>query len=256
MRGLVVLSMTLALCQNLIARDFPNGIPGFELPQMRSGTSQLRSNRDIFNSISRRIAMVRFSETLHDENSEVRTNAINHLQELVPGSDIATDIAAARGENATALFSEMQHFMTQEIRQNLIPSLRNIPDDCIISAGFTANTQNSLAQAGCYIRLGQALHAHNLKNLAVASFLKSGLLYATDAHTELENRTDLLLSAAQCYYWAYCNEEITLKKENLKTLYTRYFDCAYQNALLLNDTEAIAKIAREQAKIANARIKD
>ncbi len=253
MRGLAILFMALTFGQNLIASNFPNEISSSEPPKMRSGFSQLRSNRDFLNSIGRRLAMVRFSETLRDESPEARARVINHIQEHVPpGSDITAEIADARGENAEVLFSEMQHFMAQEIRPNIILALRNAPDECILSAGFTENTQDPLVQAGFYIRFGQSLRAFELKNLAATSFLKSGLLYATATRTN-ENRIDLLLSAAQCYYWGYCNEQRPLRKEHFKTLYTSYFDYAHRDAVLSNDTELITRIEREKAKTSNAR---
>lgn len=249
MRGLVIFFVFLTFCQCLMASEFPNGIPGSEVPKMRSGFSQLLSNRDICNSISRRIVMGRFSETLPNMTPENTIKAINHLQEIMPDSNIATAITAAKNENIETLFSEMQQFLTQEIRPNITPALRNVPGECILSAGFTKNIQDPLLQAGCYIRLGQNLRSRNMKNLAATSFLKSGNLYANAALNDTsKNHTDLLLSTAQCYYWGYCNEQRTLRKERFKTLYTHYFECAHSHALLFNDMKMVTKIEQEKLK--------
>ncbi len=244
MRGLVILFAPWALAQCLIASDPPH---------MHAGFSQLLTNQDLARSIGRRIAMARFSQNLCTESPENVTNTLNQLQELFPNPNIQADIATARHENTDNLFNEMQHFMTQAIRPNISLALRDVADEHIISAGFTQNLQAPLIQAGCYIRLGQSLRSKNMENLAATAFLKSGQLYATVCLSDstLESRVDLLLSAAQCYYWAHCNEQRQPQKQNFEILYTRYFEYAHRDALLLGDRDSIAKIEQERTKIAS-----
>jgi len=248
MRGLVIIYASLALAQCLIASDPPH---------MHTGFCQLLTNQDLSRSVSRRIAMARFSQNLRDENPENATNVLNQLQELFLNQNIQEDIAAARHENIDNLFAEMQHFMAQVIRPNISLALRDVPDECIISAGFTQNSQAPLLQAGCYIRLGQGLRSENMKNLAATAFLKGGQLYAAASlSSALESRADLLLSAAQCYYWGYCNEQRHPRKQSFQILYTRYFEYAHRDALLLGDRNFITKIEQERAKITSARRKE
>jgi hypothetical protein len=136
--------------------------------------------------------------------------------------------------------------------------------------------------AGCYIRLGNNLRCYGLTSLAATSFLNSGVAFARTAKLfslcieEITNspsstatlssstqeetaeqvndlrksRVDILMSAAQSYYWAYCNEGKAERKAIIKTLTEQYFARASADTALLS-TEAqliwVAKIAREHA---------
>lgn len=66
----------------------------------------------------------------------------------------------------------------------------------------------------------------------------------------MKSRVDLLISAAQSYYWAYCNEDKADSKSAIKTLTQQYFTRASADVSLLSHQEQpiwAAKIAREQA---------
>ncbi len=126
-----------------------------------------------------------------------------------------------------------------------------IPEGLILLSGFTSGDQNPLDMAGCYIRLGNNLRSFGLNDLAASSFLNSGVIYAQNAlQAEEEQRVDFLTSAAQNYYWAYCNESLTPRKNLLSGIVVQYFARANTDTSLLNATERsiwLTKIAREEA---------
>lgn len=248
MRGLLMLFAIFAF--NLIAHEFPDGIPGSNLPKMRTGFSTTMSNTDIFNSACRRLVAARFSDNLRDADPEDRDKMLNQMQAIISPSEIAV----ANGENVEHIFTHMQHAATQEIKKNIILSLRNvIPEELILSSGFTATEQDPLDLAGCYIRLGKSLRDINLNTLAATSFLKSGLLFATIAqHDMSEQNVDWLTSAAQCYYWAYCNDRHSLRTAKFRDLANLYFDRANLATESLRPEEKIiwtTKIENEKARI-------
>ncbi len=134
----------------------------------------------------------------------------------------------------------------QRVKAKLSPTIRQaIPDELVLSSSFTDKDQDYLEMAGCYIRLGSALRAYDIEtnsgNLAATSFLASGYLYAAQAlRTEdTEKRVDYLASAAQCYYWAFCNEYKPLRKEQMHNLAMIYFERASDDANLLPENSKV-----------------
>lgn len=135
----------------------------------------------------------------------------------------------------------------EQIRPKLSQTLRNsVPGEMLLSSGFLIKDQDPLDMAGCYIRLGQHLRQEefleNRYHLAATSFINAGSAYAKLASTlrgelyemdVVEIRINLLMSAAQCYYWAYCNEVDTRKKEIKKKLALDHFGYARNDANLL-----------------------
>lgn len=129
-----------------------------------------------------------------------------------------------------------------KVRPRIIKELRNIlPETLIVTSGFTSNELTPLDAAGAYCRLGQGLKQcldlENKDHFAAFSFLTAGSIYADIAykmnqHVEmikvlfLDVRTDLLLSAAQCCYWSFCNEKS--KKAKKQAIY--YFALARNQA--------------------------
>ena len=250
MRGLVILFVTLALSQKLIASEFPDGIPGSNIPKMCTGFSLQHSNTDIFNAACRSIVIARFSENLRSAGPEDAAKILNNIQTLIPLSDFAT----TNEESIESLFSRVQHTAIQEIKPKLLPTLRDaVPEELILSSGFVVHEQSPLEMAGCYIRLGKNLRDFGLNNLAASSFLKSGTLFAIAAlQNTSESRVDFLLSAAQCYYWSYCNEENSPRTEFFKSLAAQYFENATTTAQLLPEAQKItwiSAIERENAKL-------
>lgn len=249
MRGLVILFMTLALSQNLIASEFPEGISGSNIPKMRTGFSLQPSNTEIFNTACRSMVVARFSENLCKADSNDAAKILNTIQTIIPSSDFST----AGNESVDSLFARMQHAAAQEIKPKLISSLRHgIPDELILSSGFVAHEQSPLEMAGCYIRLGKNLRDFGFNNMAASSFLKSGTLFAIAAlQNTSESRVDFLLSAAQCYYWSYCNEGNSPRTEFFKSLTAQYFESATTTAQLLTEEQKItwlSAIKRENTK--------
>lgn len=135
----------------------------------------------------------------------------------------------------------------EEIRPKLSYTLKHaVPGEMLLSSGFLRNDQDPLDMAGCYIRLGQHLRQaeflENRYHLAATSFVNAGAAYAKLASALLgephqidvvEIRINLLASAAQCYYWAYCNEFDPSKKEIKRKLASSYFGYARENANLM-----------------------
>ncbi len=249
MRGLVILFMTSALSINLDAKDFSDGIPGQNIPKMRTGFSLQPSNTEIFNTACRSMVVTRFSENLRRADPEVVAKTLNTIQSIIPPFDFST----AGNESMESLFARMQQATAQEIKPKLISSLRyDIPEELILSSGFVAHEQSPLEMAGCYIRLGKNLRNFGLNNLASSSFLSSGALFATAAlQNTSEPRVDFLLSAAQCYYWSYCNEGTSRRIETIKSLAAQYFERATTSAQLLNEEQRrtwLSKIKNEKIK--------
>ncbi len=250
MRGLVILLITFTLIKNLIAKDLSEGISGSDIPQMRTGFSLQPSNTENFNAACRRLVIARFSENIRNANPDDAEKILNTIQTIIP----ASDFAAVSGESAVSLLTQIQHAAIQEIKPKLSASLRHdIPEELILSSGFVAHEQSPLDMAGCYIRLGMNLRDFGLSSLAATSFLKSGTLFADVAlHSPLEVRVDFLLSTAQCYYWSYCNESHSTRKETLKNLATLYFEKANTTALSLSESQKtfwIPKIEEANAKL-------
>ena len=154
----------------------------------------------------------------------------------------------------------------QEVRPKLSQTLRDVvPSELILSSGFLAKEQDPLDIAGCYIRLGQHLKRceflENKCRFASIAFLNAAVSYGKLASTlsgqEVDRnvkgiRIDFLISAAQCYYWAVCNEPDVSKKEILRTFAINYLGYAGDDAnLLIGETRAFwfANIDRERAKL-------
>lgn len=146
----------------------------------------------------------------------------------------------------------------QGVKSKISPSLRNnIPPNLMVLSGFTMSEQDNQTMAGCYIRLGLNLRASGYAlashSLSATSYLNSGTLYAIEAsRAQDEQRVDLLISAAQSYYWACCNEGETLRKDTLKNLAIQYFESSIAAASsLATEVRTIwcAKIENERRKL-------
>ena len=147
----------------------------------------------------------------------------------------------------------------QRVKVKLSPTIRQaIPDELVLSSSFTDKDQDGLEMAGCYIQLGSSLRPYNIEtrsgNLAATSYLNSGYIYAVAAlrAEETEQRVDYLTSTAQCYYWAFCNENQILRKEYIQNLAAIYFERASDDANLLPENSKITwlnTIRRENAKL-------
>ncbi len=119
--------------------------------------------------------------------------------------------------------------------------------------------------AGCYIRLGQHLRSseflENKYHFASVSFLNAGGTYANLALTLRENSDDMdvkeiitnfLVSSAQCYYWAFCNEPIAVKRAAKRNLAIDYLTYARENSNSLTQERKLfwlSCIERERAKL-------
>ncbi|MDP3371895.1 MAG: hypothetical protein Q8S21_03275 [Candidatus Paracaedibacteraceae bacterium] len=122
---------------------------------------------------------------------------------------------------------------TNMLRPKLSPTLRDVvSDEHILSAGFLSKKLNPIDMAGCYIRLGINLKQSNFQrnggHLASVAFLNSASLYrgTLSLFPDIEDRLDLYLSTAQCFYWAFYNEPNVLKKEKCKELAATYINGA------------------------------
>lgn len=155
--------------------------------------------------------------------------------------------------------NEQRQNYIQRVKAKLSPTIRQaVPDELVLSSSFTDQDQDILEMAGCYIRLGSALRPYNIEtnsgNLASTSFLASGYMYAIIAlHTEdIENRVDYLTSTAECYYWAFCNENKSLRKDYIQNLSTIYFENASDDARLLTGDQRtiwLDRIREKRAKL-------
>ena len=127
------------------------------------------------------------------------------------------------------------------IQQKIVPTLRKIPVEMLIMSGFTAEDQSNEELAGCYIRLGSTIRSLEdvPRTLAATAFLNSGLLYAQDARTaDGDLRADLLISAAQNYYWAFCNENSNpVRKETIKGVAKQYCEYSLCSLTSLSDNQ-------------------
>lgn len=277
MRGLVILFMALLSNQSMVAKA-PDGISGSDLPAMHTGVSSTSSASDTFNRACRSIVSARFAETIRDADPGEAARITNVVHGFIPPNEFAM----AAQENAENILVRIQAAAVQLIKLKLSVSLRyTVPEEFIISCGFIPGGQSPLDMAGCYIRLGSRLRNAGLNQLAVASFLNSGKIYAegalqlsrfaehvtnnsasADALEEdtaqtadfiadlKKNRVDMLVSAAQNYYWAYCNETTEARKNLIKGIVAQYFEHANAEAGLLNGearTTWLAKIAGERA---------
>jgi hypothetical protein len=128
----------------------------------------------------------------------------------------------------------------------------------VLRSGFIAGDQDAFEMAGCYVRLGTNLRPYNLVtrsgNLAATAFLNSGRMYALIAQqvNDIEERVDSLTSAAQCYYWSFCNKAHPLRKKIIRDLAATYFERASTDADLLTGdmkTTFLDKIRTERNKL-------
>ena len=119
--------------------------------------------------------------------------------------------------------------------------------------------------AGCYIRLGQNLRqCESLEDryrFASVSYFNAGSAYAKIVLTLNGQEVSMtvkvvhinfLLSAAQCYYWAFCNEPDLQKKAIERGLSIDYLRYARDSANILTDeTKAFwfTNIDCERAKL-------
>ncbi len=183
----------------------------------------------------------------------------------IPGPDLPKHIRT--GYNiAKSTHRDYLNEYSEAVRPKLSQILREVvPSELILSSGFLIKNQDPLDIAGCYIRLGQHLRQCDLLEnkycFASVSFLNVGGLYANLALTLRGNefdtdineiRINFLVSAAQSYSWAFCNEPDLHKKAIERNLSIDYLRYARNDANLLTDeTKAfwLNKIDREQAKL-------
>ena len=140
----------------------------------------------------------------------------------------------------------------------------SVPNELVLLSGFKPDEQDPLEMAGCYIRLGSNLKPLGIDsesgNLAATSFLSAGGLYATVAReaNDVKVSADLLTSAAQCYYWSFCNETLPDRKKAFRKLAADYFDKAFRGAVLMPEgtdedrtekSTLLKKIATEKGKL-------
>ena len=183
----------------------------------------------------------------------------------IPGPDLPKHIRTGYDDARSTHRDHVNEYI-EAVRPKLSQTLRDaVPGELILSSGFLTKDQYPLDMAGCYIRLGQHLRSceflENKYHFASVSFLSSGGTYAKLAFTLRDEEVDInvneirinfLVSAAQCYYWAFCNEPDLHKKEIERTLSIDYLRYARDDANLLTDeTKAFwfASIDRERAKL-------
>jgi hypothetical protein len=276
MRGLIILFMALLSNQSMMAKA-PDGISGSDIPEMRTGFSLASKPSDTFNRVCRDLVGARFAETIRNADPADVERLTNTVHNFIP----PTDLAMAAQEKTENILARIQAEAIQAIKLKLPESLRYVvPEEFIIPSGFIPSDQSPLEMAGCYIRLGNNLRNAGLNALAVNSFLNSGVIYAKGAlqlarlvehitslpasadaleqDTEQtadfiadlkNNRVDMLVSAAQNYYWAYCNESTQARKNLIKNIVAQYFERANAEAGLLSGdagTTWLAKIAGER----------
>jgi hypothetical protein len=183
----------------------------------------------------------------------------------IPGSDLPKHIRT--GYNL-AISTNRDHLneYVEAVRPKLSQTLIDVvPGDLILSSGFLTKDQDPLDMAGCYIRLGQHLRQYesleNKYRFASVSFLNAGSSYGKLAFTLRGNEVDadtneirinFLVSAAQCYYWAFCNEPDLHKKAIERSLSIDYLRYARYGANLLTDDTRdfwFQNIDRELAKL-------
>jgi hypothetical protein len=184
-----------------------------------------------------------------------------YSSEGIPGDALLNRIRTGFVSQPSAVIDELNYRYIQTAKAKLSPTIREAaPDELVLLSGFTAGDQDAFAMAGCYVRLGSSLRPYNLVtrsgNLAATAFLSGGLMYALIARQadSLEERVDSLTSAAQCYYWSFCNETTPLRKEIIRGLAATYFERANTDAdLLTGDMKTIFldKIRSERNKFLN-----
>lgn len=215
MRGLVILAMILTSAKSFSANDFPE--QQTPIPAMRTGHSILIDHNRLVQEASRRLVLSRFSATLNRVTPQEQERILGHFENETNNPALRAEMVNASVVDEDALVEEINHSVAQIIRNRLPLSLHATPEDFILASGFTKTSQDQLTEAGCYIRLGQYLKSReSSRDLASSAFLKAGLLFATIAPDKKSD--DSLLSAAQCYYWAFRNESVPEKKQSLKRL--------------------------------------
>ena len=221
MRGLSLISLILLLNNSASPSDKnqKGGIPGSDLPEIRSGFSVLQTPADLLQNACR--DLVALNKTTNSSNSYSGVNierAINNLE--------------------SALVLSIKPKLTEKLRES------SIIDPLILPSGFSLGDQSLLVLAGCYIRLGINLRGLNSPNknvllgLAATSLLNGGTLYAQHAsQSEGFEKVTSLISAAQCYYWAFRNEENTARKASIRYLADQYISWAKNDAFKLDLNE-------------------
>lgn len=183
----------------------------------------------------------------------------------IPGEDLPKHIRTGYNIVRSTNHDYLNEYI-EAVRPKLSQTLRDVvPGELILASGFVTNDQDPLDMAGCYIRLGQHLRQSDIledrHRFSSVSFFNAGGIYAKLAF-ELsrqevdidvkEIRMNFLVSTAQCYYWAFCNEPNHHKKEIERTLSIDYLRYARDDANLLPD-EVNAfwfhKIDQEHAKL-------
>ena len=248
----------------------PNEIPGSDFPRkIRTGFSMQPSAIESLHRACMVMIRARFAQNTDSVTSEGATRISQALEETVPGLIPSTGLTQADQVSIESIYTRLEQACIPVIRPKLSPALRySVPEELILLSGFTPGDQSRLEMAGCYIRLGNNLRGPDfaLNNLAATSFIDSGILYSMDAHllflmdaddseqdTDLlEYRVDLLVSAAQSYYWAYYNAGSFMQKDNIKNIAIKYFGWASEDAALLSTekrTTWLNKIGNERTKL-------
>ncbi|MBY0462235.1 MAG: hypothetical protein K2Q34_03525 [Alphaproteobacteria bacterium] len=150
-------------------------------------------------------------------------NLLANPQEGIPGDELPKRMRTGFVTQPSAIIDDLEYAYIQRVKAKLSQTIRReVPNELVLRSGFIAGDQYAFEMAGCYIRLGSSLRPYNLVtrsgNLAATSFLNSGRMYALIAQqvNDIEERVDSLTSAAQCYYWAFCNETRPLRKKLLE----------------------------------------
>ncbi len=148
----------------------------------------------------------------------------------------------------------------QEVKSKISKSIGDyVSPELLLISGFTAGDQSNEEMAGCYIRLGSNLRSLEISpqpnSLSATAFLNSGILYALGAREAEDNdsRVDLSVSAAQSYYWAFCNEGESSRKESIKSVAMVYFKSALCIAESIAENEQrnrwVQKINSDEKKL-------
>lgn len=166
----------------------------------------------------------------------------------ISGSDLPTKIRSGNSISFTSAYFEARdraiENYKQGIKRKITPTLRDkVPCELFITSGFIPDDQDNLYMAGCYIRLGSSIRSSdeipNNLSLSSIAFMNSGTFYV-NASLGIEDNTtrlDLLLSAAQCYHWSFCNESNTIKQQTIKNIALKYYERVKGDLELVEDME-------------------
>lgn len=176
-----------------------------------------------------------------------KSTACNNDRDGISGSDLPKMRTGFTISHTSAIDQAIERAKERyeiAVKLKITPSIRNsVPVELFILSGFTAEEQSNQDMAGCYIRLGSSIRSTAVtpqqRRLSATAFLNSGNLYVLDSINaeDVNLRVDLLISAAKCYYWAFCNENEHPRKETIKGIANKYYERASTDVLLISDNE-------------------